>query len=222
MGLYAFFLAGSNYFAPVICGFIAEYQGWQWVFYWPSIFIAFEIIFLFFFMEETNYSRDRVQDIPIANVPLESSHDTGIEETKTVIPVSKQPSPDTELGTVYTKKSYVKKLSLVGPKQQQNTMLRRLWQSIYYLSWPVIFYAGYTPPSHLPLSFAKSEQFLLRVLPRTIQYSKWNRFDHFKFTTIQLWVCRLIQIKLKPNLTIYRSSMVGLSYLACCLGVTLG
>ncbi|KAJ5585724.1 hypothetical protein N7450_005511 [Penicillium hetheringtonii] len=188
MGLYAFFLAGSNYFAPVICGFIAEYQGWQWVFYWPSIFIAFEIIFLFFFMEETNYSRDRVQDIPIANVPLESSHDTGIEETKTVIPVSKQPSPDTELGTVYTKKSYVKKLSLVGPKQQQNTMLRRLWQSLYYLSWPVIFYAGYTPPSHLPLSFAKSEQFLLRVLPRTIQYSKWNRFDHFKFTTIQLWI----------------------------------
>jgi len=156
MGLYAFFLAGSNYFAPVICGFIAEYQGWQWVFYWPSIFIAFEIVFLFFFMEETNYSRERVQDIPIANVPLESSHDSGIEETKTVIPVSKQPSPDTELGTVYTKKTYVKKLSLLGPKQQQNTMLRRLWQSLYYLSWPVIFYAGYTSPSYVLLSFAKS------------------------------------------------------------------
>lgn len=31
MGVYAFTLAGSNYFAPVICGFIAEYQGWQWV-----------------------------------------------------------------------------------------------------------------------------------------------------------------------------------------------
>lgn len=27
MGLYAFFLAGSNYFAPVICGFIADHQG---------------------------------------------------------------------------------------------------------------------------------------------------------------------------------------------------
>jgi hypothetical protein len=27
MGLYAFFLAGSNYFAPVICGFIADNQG---------------------------------------------------------------------------------------------------------------------------------------------------------------------------------------------------
>lgn len=156
MGLYAFFLAGSNYFAPVICGFIAEYQGWQWVFYWPSIFIAFEMVFLFFFMEETNYSRERVQDIPVANVPLDEGQDSGIEETKTVIPVSKQPSPDTELGTVYTKKSYVKKLSLLGPKQHQNTMLRRLWQSLYYLSWPVIFYAGYTSPSDVPLSLANS------------------------------------------------------------------
>lgn len=33
MGIYAFMLAGSNYFAPIICGFIAERQGWQWVFY---------------------------------------------------------------------------------------------------------------------------------------------------------------------------------------------
>jgi MFS family permease len=31
MGIYAFTLAGSNYFAPIICGFIAEYQGWRWV-----------------------------------------------------------------------------------------------------------------------------------------------------------------------------------------------
>jgi MFS family permease len=33
MGIYSFTLAGSNYFAPIICGFIAERQGWQWVFY---------------------------------------------------------------------------------------------------------------------------------------------------------------------------------------------
>ncbi|KAK2670112.1 MFS transporter superfamily [Fusarium oxysporum f. sp. vasinfectum] len=40
MGVYALALTGSNYFAPVISGFIAEYQGWQWVFYWPAIFLA--------------------------------------------------------------------------------------------------------------------------------------------------------------------------------------
>lgn len=143
MGLYAFFLAGSNYFAPVICGFIAEYQGWQWVFYWPSIFIAFAMVFLFFFMEETNYAREQVEDPTVANVRLESSPDSASKDPEKTVPVSKEPSPAMEIGAVYTKKTYIQKLSLMGPKQQQNTMFRRLWQSLYYLSWPVIFYAGY-------------------------------------------------------------------------------
>lgn len=143
MGLYAFFLAGSNYFAPVICGFIAEYQGWRWVFYWPSIFIAVAMVFLFFFMEETNYAREYVEDPTVANVRLGSSNDSSVEDAEKTVPVSKEPSPTPEIGAVYTKKSFIKKLSLVGPKQQQNTMFRQLWQSLYYLSWPVIFYAGY-------------------------------------------------------------------------------
>ena len=40
MGVYAFVLAGSNFFAPIICGFINEYQGWRWVFYYPTIFLG--------------------------------------------------------------------------------------------------------------------------------------------------------------------------------------
>lgn len=146
MGLYAFFLAGSNYFAPVICGFIAEYQSWRWVFYWPSIFIAFAIVFLFFFMEETNYVREHFEDPNVANIRLGSSHGSTIGDNEKSVPVSKEPSPIPEVGSVYTKKSYVKKLSLLGPKQKQNTMFRQLWQSLYYLSWPVIFYAGYMFP----------------------------------------------------------------------------
>lgn len=152
MGLYAFFLAGSNYFAPVICGFIAEYQGWRWVFYWPSIFIAIAMVFLFFFMEETNYVREHV-DSTVANVRLGSSHGSDVGDTEKAVPVSREPSPTPESGTVYTKKSFIKKLSLLGPKQQHNTMLRQSWQSLYYLSWPVIFYAGYLL-SYLDISFS--------------------------------------------------------------------
>lgn len=55
IGLYAFSLAGSSYFAPVIAGFITDGQGWQWVFYWCTIFLAIGFVFCFFFMEETNY-----------------------------------------------------------------------------------------------------------------------------------------------------------------------
>ncbi|KAJ5974088.1 hypothetical protein N7481_011298 [Penicillium waksmanii] len=190
MGLYAFFLAGSNYFAPVICGFIAEYQGWRWVFYWPSIFIAFAMVFLFFFMEETNYVREHVEDPTVANVRLGSSHGgSTVGDNEKGVPVTKEPLPIPEVGTVYTKKPYIKKLSLLGPKQKQNTMFRQLWQSLYYLSWPVIFYAGFSYGSYLVL---------FNILNGTASIILGGPPYNFQ------------------------SSMVGVSYVACCLGVTLG
>lgn len=136
MALYGLFLAGSNYLAPVICGFIAEYQGWRWVFYWPSIFTGVALIFLFFCMEETNYVREHVEPSP-----MDSFHNSHSEDHEKSAAMSNHPI--TEAGAVYTKKTYRQKLSLLGPHQTQNTMFRRFWQSLYYLSWPVIFYAGY-------------------------------------------------------------------------------
>lgn len=144
MGLYAFFLAGSNFFAPVICGFIAQYQGWQWVFYWPSIFAGCGILILFFFMEETNYVREHPEGATATNAHKESSNGSESGDPEKTVPASDESAA--EAGAVYTKKSYFRKLSLLGPKQQQNTMFRRLWQTLYYLSWPVIFYAGYVSP----------------------------------------------------------------------------
>lgn len=147
MGLYAFFLAGSNFFAPVICGFIAQYQGWRWVFYWPSIFCACAITFLFFFMEETNYVREDIGSATVANVRLSShSSETGSADAEKAPPTTTLSDPPADEGVVYTTKTYAQKLSLLGPKQKQNTMLRRFRQTLYYLSWPVIFYAGYGGP----------------------------------------------------------------------------
>ncbi|EMR61370.1 putative mfs transporter protein [Eutypa lata UCREL1] len=60
MGWYAWALAGSNFFAPIICGFINDAMGYKWVFYFPAIFCAVTWVFLFFFMEETNYDRATV------------------------------------------------------------------------------------------------------------------------------------------------------------------
>jgi MFS family permease len=182
MGLYAFFLAGSNYFAPVICGFIAEYQGWRWVFYWPSIFAGFAIIFLFFFCEETNYVREYVEQ-PATVVRTDSStvSENSGEHEKSVPDADSEAA---EAGTVYTKKSYAKKLSLLGPRQKQNTMFRRLWQIMYYLSWPVIFYAGYV----LVLSWCGFwliwNQLLIRILSDSFQYPQWNRVDHSRWSAL--------------------------------------
>ncbi|KAI2785875.1 hypothetical protein POX_h09637 [Penicillium oxalicum] len=208
MGLYAFFLAGSNFFAPVICGFIAEHQGWRWVFYWPSIFLACAMIFLFFSMEETNYVRQHVENTALHagatdsagveksiddNVPPKSH---GLSDAEKGLPMLNESvsssgvsAGDHAEGEVFRKKTYVQKLSLWGPKQSQNTMLRRVWQTLYYLSWPVIFFAGFSYGSYLVL---------FNILNGTASIILGSAPYNFS------------------------SSMVGVSYIACCLGVTIG
>ena len=174
MGLYAFCLAGSNYLAPVICGFIAQYQGWQWAFYWPSIFIAAAFVWSFFFLEETNYVRSEHTPQPSRATSVKLQSDSGEEHDGEPEHESKSPETNDQIATegpdmkdqknmanetekntpdlsteergeevVYHKKSYLRKLHLLGPKQPRNNMLRRAWHTLYYLSWPVIFYAGY-------------------------------------------------------------------------------
>ncbi|KAL2854267.1 kinase-like domain-containing protein [Aspergillus pseudoustus] len=185
MGLYAFFLAGSNYFAPVICGFIAEYQGWEWVFYWPAIFCGAAMVFLFFFMEETNYAREKpsVSEAPaVSSLPAEEGGEKALSAD-----ASSQSDP--EVGVVYSKKTYLQKLSILGPRQARNNMFRRTWQTVYYLSWPVIFYAGFSYGSYL---------IWFNVLNGTASLILGSAPYNFS------------------------ASMVGLSYLACCLGVILG
>src|SRR5277367_5618294 len=80
--IYAFFLAGSNSFAPVSAGFITDGQGWQWVLYWCAIFCTIGFVFLFF-MEETNYRRSSITgtesklqsgtESPVANAEADST-----------------------------------------------------------------------------------------------------------------------------------------------------
>jgi Major Facilitator Superfamily. len=155
MGLYAFFLAGSNYFAPVICGFIAQYQGWRWVFYWPSIFIAFAVVFLFFFMEETNYVRVSV-GIAESNSQNASSASSEHQDPEKMPRTTDTQKPnDLDMGNVYKKKTYIQKLSLINTnKGKNNNMLRRLYQTLYFLSWPVVFYAGYVFKTAIELDYA--------------------------------------------------------------------
>lgn len=145
MGLYAICLAGSNYVAPVICGFIAQYQGWQWVFYWPSIFLALTLVFLFFLMEETNYHRHwtAVTGPNAHPVPSKGNSDTDLEKA-TEDPAETAATSPVRTAAGYKKKSYLQKLSLLGPRQQKNYMLRKAGYILYFLTWPAIFYAGYS------------------------------------------------------------------------------
>jgi MFS family permease len=147
MAFYAFFLAGSNYFAPVICGFINTYQGWRWVFYWPAIFLAFAFIFLFFFMEETNYDRKTVGIIQVVETSPAGSISATDEEKSTGVRASAG-SPGTTAGQVYSKKTFMQKMALWDPPKQ-NLFLHRVKRQLLFLGWPVVFYAGFSYGSYL-------------------------------------------------------------------------
>jgi MFS family permease len=140
MALYAFMLAGSNYFAPVICGFINDYQGWRWVFYWPAIFLAFTFIFLFFFMEETNYDRKTVGVIESLETSPVGSISATDEEKSSGVKTAAGAS-DTAVGQVYFKKTFVQKMALWDPPRP-NRFLHRVKRQLLFLGWPVVFYAG--------------------------------------------------------------------------------
>jgi MFS family permease len=147
MGIYSFALAGSNYFAPVICGFIAERQGWRWVFYWPAIFNAVTFVFLFFFMEETNYHRTTNGVVTVPGLDPTGLSAEHVDQEKTS-PLTSQSTTSIEVGTVT--KSFRQKLSVWQPSPSQN-MFERAKRSLQYLSWPVIAYCGFSYGSYLIL-----------------------------------------------------------------------
>ncbi|GAB1215282.1 hypothetical protein ATERTT37_004468 [Aspergillus terreus] len=142
MAIYAFSLIGSNYFAPVICGFIAEYQGWEWVFYYPSIFLGAATVFVFFFMEETNYTRHSVDvshRAPEATPGKASDSDKEKGEPTT----TRTDSSSSVSRTPRVKKSFWRKMSLLNfDSWLPDTLHYRALQSLYFLNWPVIVYAG--------------------------------------------------------------------------------
>ncbi|KAJ9634711.1 hypothetical protein H2204_006160 [Knufia peltigerae] len=199
MGIYALFLAGSNYFAPVICGFIADGMDWKWVFYFPAIFLACALVFCFFFMEETNYRRSTVGIVEeLGSSGTQTPVLTDPKDEKTVVDGKNDATStgDADVASVEkgtfrhgrSHKTFMQKLSLWQTSPGQD-MLGRAIQSLKYLSWPVIFYAGFSYGSYL---------IWFNVLNATAS---------------------LILSAPPYN---FRASMVGLSYVSTCIGVLFG
>lgn len=58
MGLYVFILFGSNFFAPLVGGWLNDAYGWRWTMHFGTILLGVIFVILFFFAEETIYFRD--------------------------------------------------------------------------------------------------------------------------------------------------------------------
>ncbi|KAK6607285.1 hypothetical protein H4I96_02692 [Botrytis cinerea] len=163
MGLYAFMLAGSNFLAPILAGFINDGQGWRWVMYWCAIFLAIGFVFCFFLMEETNYDRAPLEKTTSGdNTPGVATPKEGVLQEKssasskprdpekgTSVDVSRAANQNTELGAVHYKpKTYVQKLSLKD-KKRDFRLFRMMIRPLIFMSLPSIAYAGFSYGSNL-------------------------------------------------------------------------
>lgn len=201
LGWYAWFLASSNFFAPVITGFINDGMGYKWCFFFQAIFCGVVSVFLFFFLEETNYDRKTVGIIEGTESPLSPSDaeavDSSSSEKKPVQSEEKgteaaaEGAPETnpamtETSITYKPKTYWQKLAL-WDKPRTFVMHWRAWQILKLLSWPVIFYAGFSYGTYLVW---------FNILNATASLILGG--EPYNFTP----------------------AIVGLSYIACILGVT--
>ncbi|KAK6381617.1 hypothetical protein LTS17_004676 [Exophiala oligosperma] len=193
MGVYALFLTGSNFVAPLCSGFINYGQNWQWVLYWCAIFNGVAFIICFFLMEETNFHRKPLLGIePDAQGTEDEATDSRVTDSGDP---EKQPtvqnsvSPTTS--TPYTRKTYWQKLGLIRKEdlKKKNQLKSMFIRPLLFLSLPGVSFAGF-------------------MYGAIVCY-----FNVLNGTT------SLILSSPPYN---FPSSMVGLSYVACLIGVFLG
>lgn len=200
LGWYAWFLASSNFFAPVITGFINDGMGYKWCFFFQAIFCGVVSVFLFFFLEETNYDRKTVGIIEGTESPgappsdAEAVDSSSSEKkpaqtekyTQAATEGASESNPITATSVTYKRKTYWQKLAL-WDKPRTFVMHWRAWQILKLLSWPVIFYAGFSYGTYLVW---------FNILNATASLILGG--EPYNFTP----------------------AIVGLSYIACILGVT--
>ncbi|KEQ93061.1 hypothetical protein AUEXF2481DRAFT_47679 [Aureobasidium subglaciale EXF-2481] len=126
-------------------GSISQYAGWRWVFYVPAILLSAVFLFVLLCMEETNYFREYTGSATPEEYELDHAiptSDSTIEKQGSIQRAASRPS--IRIGQIHaSKKSYWQKLSLWTPKPGPG-FLQTAIQSLSFLSWPVIFYAGFS------------------------------------------------------------------------------
>lgn len=169
MGIYALALLTSNTVAPMIAGFIADGMNWKWVLFFGSIFDAACFVFLFFFMEETNYTR-RVNAKSTKITTLEgivsNEKNAGVTVTskeKLIEPILSHQtieeriqetnenlynevdivSTEEEVPAVKPRKSWISKLSLTGGIKKKFLLGHYFWGPVLMCRYPAVLWSGF-------------------------------------------------------------------------------
>ena len=98
MAIYAFTLFGSNFFAPIVSGFLIVSKGWRWYHWLVVILAGVNWLLIFFLYPETAYARDLHKSMDAAAVSRVDEEDTKVKqeaETKVEVVTVEASSPTT-------------------------------------------------------------------------------------------------------------------------------
>lgn len=129
-------LIGSNFAAPIICGFIEDGAGWQWVFYVSAIFCGVVAVFLFLFMEETNFDRSKW---PVRDCTSHADGHSARARDEKVL--AREHKVRLEIPPL-KEKTYRQKLKLSNTSRPFTAHIH-LRRQLAFLTWPIPLYCGF-------------------------------------------------------------------------------
>jgi len=151
LGLYMFTLAGSNFFAPMVAGFMNDALGWRSVQHFGAILLGVNLVLAFFLQEESMFLRGTAEvdlyDQPLSKTQAKNATN-GVEtkdlnEKLSIRPIADPGATATTLKD--HKKTYIQKLALwsySGVTRLQ--FLRLMYRPILiFFTFPNIAWAGF-------------------------------------------------------------------------------
>ena len=153
IGMYCWILFGIPFLGAVPAGFVASNLGWEWIQFIASIIAGALFLIFFFFLEETMFYREPVQDETVIEAADAAAAAGWTSEGKpssteiTAIDEKQSPSsPRTEAdsGEIAVKKSYPAKLKVWGGRRpgQPNNFCRSMWMPFYLVRFPPVLFGG--------------------------------------------------------------------------------
>ena len=150
LALFTMHIIGGVYIWPILSGFINDGQGWRWVLFWMGIFTGVTFVFCFLFMEETNYHRRSTDGTGLSGTAAQGSSSSLPSNQSPGLAIAaadeKTSRTSDQAHTTKKTKTFWHKLRLFDTAafQRPNHLKGMFLRPLIFLSFPVIFYAGFS------------------------------------------------------------------------------
>jgi MFS family permease len=205
MGAYSWTLWCGAFLAPVASGYVAENLGWRWIQYILAIISVAVTVVTFFFFEDTMFYRDLLAKAPGLSPDSPTDISVAAQDKPSAVSETEMKLEATEHGTSAAALVTAANVSDVAPSKRTRREKLKLWG-----------FRDPRQPNTFKLFFLPFQ--LLLMLPGMV-------FGGFLVGGILAWynvVGGSLALILGNAPYNFSANNIGLTYLACVVGVTIG